>query len=67
MARTFPWHSAHEAVYHNNTLCSAGRAANIAGARDGSHGKRLCRECEQLNQVGSSSPSAPNEFLRRSA
>jgi hypothetical protein len=51
MARTVPWHSAHEAVYHNNTICSGGRAANVAGSREGSSGKRLCAECEQLNIV----------------
>ncbi len=66
MSRTVPWHSVHEPVYHNNTLCSGGRAANIAGSRDGSNGKRICSECEQLNLISSGSASTPTEFARRS-
>lgn len=65
MARTMPWHSVQEPVYHNNTLCSAGRAANIAGAREGSNGKRLCAECRELNLAAGDSASARTEFARR--
>ena len=64
MARTVPWHSAVEAVYHNNTLCSGGRAANIVGSREGSSGKRLCAECEQLNGVALVAATAGHELRR---
>lgn len=65
MSRTVPWHAPSEAVYHNNTLCSGGRAANIAGAGESSSGRRLCAECAQLNQMSSRALAPPPETVRR--
>lgn len=50
MPITVPWHAAGAAHYHNNTDCRIA-AAQPAGRREGSGGKRICLECERRNRA----------------
>ena len=47
-----PWHSANSEVYHNNPNCQTGNSMNPENVRQGTGGKPLCGECEQLNNAG---------------
>jgi hypothetical protein len=47
-----PWHSANSAVYHNNPNCQTGNSLGPENVRQGTGGKPLCGECEQLNNAG---------------
>ena len=47
-----PWHSADSDVYHNNPNCQTGNSMAPENARQGTGGKKLCEECERLNNAG---------------
>lgn len=55
MAKTSPWHSIepNAEVYHNNTKCTVGNNIEKKNIRPGTGGKRLCKQCEDLNKKGS--------------
>ena len=48
-AATNSWHSSMGAVYHNNTLCDAGRSIRSHLRHPGTGGRRLCSSCFRLN------------------
>ena len=49
-----PWHSdkPNIDVYHNNTECNTGNNIEKENVKQGTGGKRLCTECENLNKQG---------------
>jgi len=47
MAIVSPWHSILEDVHHNNTECNTGNNIEAENRREGTGGKRLCKECEE--------------------
>ncbi len=50
MAIKSPWHSSEQKVYHNNTECNTGNNIEPENLRQGTGGKRLCKECARLNK-----------------
>jgi len=54
MPKVSPWHSIKEDVdvYHNNTECHTGNNIEIENRREGTGGKRLCKDCAKLNRQG---------------
>src|SRR5215216_4835974 len=46
-----PWYSANSEVYHNNPNCQTGHSMGPENVRQGTGGKPLCGECEQLNNA----------------
>jgi MIP family channel proteins len=52
-----PWHSVNSDVYHDNPDCQTGGSIDPENIRQGTGGKRLCEECERLdNAAGSVAP-----------
>ena len=51
LPRSFPWHSASSAAYHNNTDCKAGKHVEPDALIQGTGGKLLCTECDGLNRA----------------
>jgi hypothetical protein len=50
MSKTSPWHSVLETdVYHDNTDCTKGNNIEEENLRSGTGEKRLCEECEMLD------------------
>lgn len=43
-----PWHSIKQDVYHNNTNCKTGDNIQQENIRQGTGGKRLCKECARI-------------------
>ncbi len=52
MPQTYPWHSIHQLVCHNNTLCTEGNNIEPQYRRPGTGGKPLCAHCARLNAQG---------------
>ena len=52
MPKKDPWHSIKESVHHNNSNCNTGNNIEPENRRDGTGGKRLCSECDNLNRQG---------------
>jgi hypothetical protein len=52
MPQRAPWHSVKQPDYHNNTACKTGNNIEPENLRQGTGGKRLCKECEELNRQG---------------
>lgn len=52
MPKKSPWHSIKQPVHHNNTNCNTGNNIEKENLREGTGGKPLCKECENLNQQG---------------
>ncbi len=52
MSQTTPWHSIKEAHYHNNNKCGPGSEIPPHNRMSGTGGKRLCRDCADLNARG---------------
>ncbi len=52
MPRRAPWHSVKQPVYHNNSNCNTGNNIERENVRQGTGGKRLCKECAELNRRG---------------
>lgn len=52
MPKKAPWHSVKEDVHHNNTECNTGNNIETENLRQGDGNKRLCEECQRLNQAG---------------
>jgi hypothetical protein len=52
MPKTSPWNSKKSPVYHNNTECNTGNNIEHENVRSGTGGKRICKECDQLNRRG---------------
>jgi hypothetical protein len=52
-----PWHSVNSDIYHDNPGCQTGGMIDPENIRQGTGGKRLCEECERLdNAAGSVAP-----------
>jgi len=53
MPKTSPWHSVKVPdIYHNNTNCNTGNNIERENLRQGTGGKRLCKECADPNRKG---------------
>ena len=52
MPKTSPWYSILSDVYHNNTNCNTGNNIEKENRREGTGGRRLCSECDDLNKAG---------------
>lgn len=52
MSVVSPWHSANEAVHHNNTECTEGNNIESRNRKAGTGGKPLCAHCERLAASG---------------
>lgn len=50
MARTSPWHSINESVYHDNTACEEGKNIREQDRREGPGSRRKCARCKQLDE-----------------
>ena len=48
MAKKAAWNSVKEEIYHNDTNCNTGNNIERENLRQGTGGKRLCKECERL-------------------
>lgn len=48
--RSAPWHSATSDVHHNNRKCTTGNNIETLNLRQGTGGKRLCKDCADLNR-----------------
>lgn len=48
MAKTDPFHSIKQDVYHNNTSCTEGNNIEAVNRRSGTGGKPLCNRCANL-------------------
>jgi len=49
MAKNSPWYSTKGGVYHNNKECNTGNNIEKENRREGTGGKKLCKECQRLN------------------
>lgn len=49
MAKKSPWYSTKGGVYHNNTDCNTGNNIENENRRNGTGGKKICKECQRLN------------------
>jgi hypothetical protein len=49
MATKTSWHSTKGGVYHNNPDCHLGKDIDKENRRDGTGGKKICKECQRLN------------------
>lgn len=55
MAKTSPWYSVKESdpkVYHDNTNCNTGNNIEKENIRQGTDGRKLCKECAELDAKG---------------
>ena len=52
MAKTSPYHSPKQPVYHNNSRCTEGNNIERKNRTSGTGGKRLCERCKELNKQG---------------
>lgn len=52
MPQKSPWHSIKQPVHHNNTNCNTGNNIETENLRQGTGGKPLCKECEDLKKQG---------------
>ncbi len=48
MAKTSPFHSEKQSVYHNNTSCTEGNNIEKENRREGTGRKPLCKHCQNL-------------------
>jgi MIP family channel proteins len=46
-----PWHSVNSDIYHDNPDCQTGGSIDSENIREGTGGKRLCHECERLDNA----------------
>jgi MIP family channel proteins len=49
-----PWHSVNSDIYHDNPDCQTGGSIDPENIRPGTGGKRLCEECERLDNAAGS-------------
>jgi hypothetical protein len=52
MPKKSPWHSVKQDIYHNNSNCNTGNNIERENRREGDGGKKLCKECADLNAQG---------------
>jgi hypothetical protein len=50
MAAKSPWYSKKGDVYHNNNQCNTGNNIERENRRNGTGGKRLCKECANIRR-----------------
>lgn len=48
MAKTDPFHSVKQQVYHDNTKCTEGNNIEKENLKSGTGGKPKCQHCEKL-------------------
>lgn len=51
-AKTSPWHSIEQSVYHDSSGCNTGNNIDPEHLQQGTGGKPLCQECSLLDQIG---------------